>query len=110
MMAWLSAFIWTLVVELPVYELGGKSPPRPWWHMPVVAVGLNVLTHPLFSWWTLVSAPPVAAVVTAEGLISVVEGLVLLAVRRDLGVPKALGLAFFANGTSYGLGILAGLS
>ena len=108
MMPWLSAFIWTLVIELPVYELGGKSPPLPWWHMPVVTLGLNILTHPVFSWWTLVVAPPVAVVVLAEVMISVVEGFVLLAVRRDLGVPKVLGLAFSANGASYGLGILLG--
>lgn len=107
MMPWLSAFIWTLVVELPVYELGGKSPPLPWWHMPLVALGLNVLTHPLFSWWTLVVAPPDAVIFIAEVLISIVEGFVLLAVRRDLGASKALVLAVCANGASYGLGILA---
>lgn len=106
MMIWFVAFIWTLVIELPVYELGAKCPPFPWWHMPVTTLGLNLLTHPAFSWWSMNAHPSFATVLVMEVLISFIEGLVLLAVRRDLGTLKPLVLAFSGNAASYGLGLL----
>lgn len=105
-MHWFATFVWTLVIELPVYELGGKSLPLPWWHMPVVTLGLNILTHPAFSWWVFALRPSVTGILVAEVMIAVVEGGVLFTLRRDLGPLKALSLALFANGASFGFGIL----
>jgi hypothetical protein len=37
MILWFALFVWTLVLELPVYEYGAASRSRPWWHMPLVS-------------------------------------------------------------------------
>ena len=107
MTLWLGLFLWTLVLELPFYELGAGTRSRPWWHMPLLALALNLLTHPLFTWWQYETAPSHGSVLGAELAIAAVEGLALFAVRRELGVWRSLSVAGVANGASYGLGLLA---
>jgi len=106
MIPWFALFVWTLVLELPVYEYGAASRSRPWWHMPLVTLALNLLTHPAFTWWQLETHPSSGTVLQAEILIAVVEGLALLALRRELGLVRSLAVAFAANGFSYAVGVL----
>ncbi|MFM7296239.1 MAG: hypothetical protein ACKO4Q_03345 [Planctomycetota bacterium] len=106
MTLWLALFLWTLVLELPVYALGAAQRAGCWWHMPLVALALNLLTHPLFTWWQYEVRPRGDTVLAAEVGIALVEGLGLLALRRDLGLGRALLCSFAANGVSYGTGLL----
>lgn len=107
MTLWLALFLWTLVLELPIYECCAPSRARPWWHMPLVILALNLLTHPAFTWWQLESHPSSASVLLAEFLIAAVEGLALFALRRELGFVRSLLTALAANGFSYAAGLLA---
>ena len=66
MIPWFALFVWTLVLELPVYEYGAASRSRPWWHMPLVTLALNLLTHPAFTWWQLETHPSSGTVLQAE--------------------------------------------
>ena len=107
MTLWLGLFLWTLVLELPVYELGAGTRTRPWWHVPALALALNLITHPVFTWWQYETAPSRLAVLGAELGIAAAEALALFCLRRDLGLGRALLVGVAANGTSYGLGLLA---
>jgi len=115
MTPFLIAFLWTLAFETPVYALMLDREARAWPGPLLVALALNVMTHPLFSWWALTAHPTEPTIVAMECAISVAEGLALAAMRwRN---PKcaargarlllaSVGVAFLANATSYGLGRL----
>lgn len=115
MIAWLVAFVWTLVLETPVYVAFLDRESRTW-HGPLLAsLALNVMTHPLFSWWVLGSQPGEAAIFVAECGIFVAEGLALAALRARNPrtdaraarlVLSSIGIAFCANAFSYGVGLL----
>lgn len=107
MTLWLGLFLWTLVLELPVYELGAGPRTKRWWHTSVLALAMNLLTHPLFTWWQYETEPSRLAVLGAELCIAAAEGLALYCLRRELGLGRALLVGAAANGTSYGLGLLA---
>ncbi|MBM3989371.1 MAG: hypothetical protein FJ298_00020 [Planctomycetes bacterium] len=108
MTLWLGLFLWTLVLELPIYEFAAARRSSPWWHLPLVVLALNLLTHPLFTWWHYEAAPARDAVFVAELWITLAEGLALFALRRELGLGRALLASFAANGVSYGSGLFVG--
>lgn len=112
--AWLEAFLFTELVEIPFYVLGlGCSLPA--------AFGASALTHPIvwFGFFTRrVSAPYVARVVSAElfawlGEATYFRFLVRRGRRRRDGerpvltLPRTLTWALLANGASVGLGFLS---
>ena len=115
MMSWLVAFVWTLVLETPVYAAFLDREAQTW-HGPLLAsLALNLMTHPLFSWWVLGSQPAESAIAVAECGIFFAEGLALAALRarnpRTKGrgarlVLPSVGIALCANAFSYGVGML----
>ncbi len=115
MTAWLIAFVWTLVLETPVYASFLDRESRTWRGPLLASLALNLMTHPLFSWWVLGAQPAESAIAVAECGIFVAEGLALAAMRacnpRAKGrgarlVLPSVGIAFCANAFSYGVGLL----
>ncbi len=113
--SWLVAFVWTLVFETPVYAAFLDREARTWRGPLLVSLALNLMTHPLFSWWVLGAQPAESAIAVAECGIFVAEGLALAAMRarnpenRSSGarlVLASVGIAFCANAFSYGMGRL----
>jgi hypothetical protein len=100
----LAALALTLVVEVPLYTAGlvGLGLARPA-RAALLAVGLNLLTHPAV-WWALAPRPGPLRFGAAELAVCAVEaGLLWLAIRRDPG-PLAV-VSVGANAAS----VLAGL-
>jgi hypothetical protein len=100
---WLTAFLITQVVEVPIYLLALAR--RPAWQRPLLGFGASTLTHPLvwvltYRLATLVGFWP--AVACTEALAVVVEATYL----RVLGVRDALLWALGANAASFGIGLL----
>lgn len=108
MTAWLAAFVFTQIVELPIYLVaiarsrGTTSFPRD----AVVAFGASAITHPIV-WFVFPALFParayVAMIASAEVFAVVVEAAWL----RAFGVRRALAWSIVANGTSFGLGMLS---
>lgn len=112
-LAWLDAFLFTQVVEVPIYFLGMqrlRAKPR-WLKKPLppsgqllLAILLSAITHPVvwFVWPRLVSN--YATMVTCAEIFAFgTEALVLAASGYG---AWALLLALLANGASFGLGEL----
>ena len=94
--AWLLAFAFTQVVEVPIYRraLGGRT---------LVAFGASALTHPIV-WFVFPELPLpgyVAMVVAAETFAWLVEAAWL----RAFGLERALAWSAIANAASLGLGL-----
>lgn len=103
----LAALALTLAVEVPCYLAGLTAlrlagPVR----AVLVAVGVNLLTHPVL-WLVLAPRTGVAAVLVAEVCVVLVEALVIrLVIGRDCGLVLLLSLG--ANAASLGVGLLVG--
>jgi hypothetical protein len=103
-----TALLLTLAVEVPLYvaalvvlRLAGFG------RALLLAVGVNLLTHPLL-WWALGPRPSLLAVVVAEVAVWLVEAaLVWLVVRRSLSV--VLVVAAGVNAASILVGVVVGV-
>lgn len=108
-MSWLAAFVWTLVLEYPVFQWALGSGTHRWWHPAACTLALNLLTHPLFSIWLLSEPRSHVALVAAELWIVVVEALALAwlpwnDLRGRAGLLRAAAAALGANGISFAVG------
>jgi hypothetical protein len=109
---WPLAFLLTVVSETPVYLFALRRTLGTG-HALLVALGLNLLTHPL-AWSTITAAPhPLPWVFLAvESAVLVVEAFLVFILgrtpwsRRRIGVAAALAISLSANGLSAGLGLL----
>lgn len=113
--AWFDAFVFTQVVEVPVYVLairlaqktGRSERPRglPW--QVLLAFGASAITHPMV--WYLIPGVVdprryyVEYVITAEAFAVLVEAFYLYSLHA-LWFGPALLLSLVANGLSAGLG------
>ena len=97
--AWLVAFVFTQLVEVPIYSVGLRVGILP-------AFGASTLTHPLL-WFVLfpyLHVPYVWKIVVGESLVWLVEaGYFALIFRRR----RAWLWSFIANGASFGTGMLS---
>ena len=103
MPGWLTAFACTLALEAPVYVAGLRrrvSAPRAL----LLAVALNVATHPL-AWW-LTAGHSWSRLAVVELGVWASEALLLWALARPLPLAEAVALALTANGLSAGVGLL----
>lgn len=103
---WLSAFVFTQLVEIPIY--------RRWFGASVsVAFGASAITHPIvwlvFMYWgRLLGFSFATRAVSAELFAFFVEALYFAYVLRPRpGAGRALAGSLIANGASLGLGFLA---
>lgn len=103
-MTYAVALALTVAVEVPLYVSGllALRLARPLRAL-VVAVGVNVLTHPVL-WLALVGDATPGRVLAAEVCVCIVEGAVLrMVVGRDGGLT--LLLAVGANAGSFAVGL-----
>jgi hypothetical protein len=112
LLGWALAFLFTLVVETPVYFLslrrvfGGKG-------AMAASLLLNIATHPI-AWSTLMAThrPFPYVFLAVEGAVILIEGLLLFAAgrsrfaRQPIRLDSALAISLAANGFSAGLGLL----
>ncbi len=101
MLAWLTAFVWTLAIELPIYarmiELRGR------WSVVVLVVAINAITHPLL-WFVFPRIEPRWLFLLAgETSVIAIEALAIAVVirrpGRALAASLAANLASWAGGT-----------
>lgn len=105
---WATAFVLTLLLEGPVYGLALRSAFGA--KAVLVAVALNLCSHPVF--WTFTSSrEPLPRFLAAEALVTLFEAAVVFALgrtrlaRRPVSPPDALIVAFAANALSAGAGL-----
>lgn len=103
-MTYAAALALTVAVEVPLY-VGGLVALRLSGALRafVVAVGVNLLTHPLL-WLTLVDGASSVRVLAAEACVCIIEGAVLRAVVGRDGALTLL-LATGANAASFAVGL-----
>jgi len=102
--AWLTAFVWTLAFELPIYTLLLSRHVRERWDVVALALAVNAATHPTL-WLALAHLPRgLRTLVIAELLVVAAEGTVIaLVVRRPRAAFVAAALA---NAASFAGGAL----
>ena len=121
---WLHAFVFTLVVEVPVFVLVVRGT-VPAWRAALAGAAGSFLTHPLlwFVWPRVIRHDYAAYIVSGELIVSVVEtftffllaggldrakaSLANAAAARRLTLVQAVAASFLANAASYGGGKVA---
>ena len=102
-----TAFLLTLLIEVPLAVLllawAGKARGR-WGTVVLVAAAASLVTHPLLCLAPVSTSNP-AALVLAEGLVTLVEAAIYT-VGLGLPVRLALLVSLVANGASVGIGVL----
>jgi hypothetical protein len=101
---WLTAFVWTIALELPVYVLVLRRSTQPWWLPVVLAFVVNIATHPAF-WFVFPYFEPYWLYVLCGELcvVGVEAAILAIALRR----PRlAIVAAVAANTASTLLGFL----
>ena len=105
MIAWAAAFVWTLALELPVWAWAQRLPGVRPGRALLLALALNLVTHPALWLLCSLSSPGVAALWGLEALVVVVEARLLLRWARPAPTPaRAWCAAVLANALSWGLG------
>ena len=108
MIAWLAAFVFTQVVEIPIYlaalsrARGASKQPRDFF----VAFGASAITHPLL-WLLFPRTHTQHGYVVATAIAEIVVVIVEAGWLRLFGLRRALAWSFAANAASLSLGILS---
>jgi hypothetical protein len=98
-LTWLTAFLFTQVVEVPIYVRGLRV-------RPTVAFGASLLTHPLL--WFGVSHPSAPGTYLQRVMVAEVAACLIEALYFRLqGAPRALVWSLLANAASLALGLLS---
>ena len=106
MIRWLSAFLLTQAVEVPIYVhalRGEDGPPRRWPVALLLAFLASTITHPIV-WFVMPKLIPdryLLMVAAAESFAIVSEAIWL----RAFGLRRALAWAVFANASSVLVGL-----
>ena len=99
MQLWLTAFAWTLAIELPIYTLIIGRCFRNWWTVVVVVLVINLVTHPML-WFVFPHfAPRWAYIAAGETTVTVIETVLVAIAIRDPG--RAAVAAITANAASF---------
>ncbi len=106
LLKWLVALTLTLVIEVPIYAALGRGSARVS-RCIMGGVAGTLITHPLLWFvWRHAIDPYLLRTVTGEALVCLIEGVVLWAVARPIGLRRALSVSLLANAASYGIGVL----
>ncbi len=110
MIPWLGAFVFTQLVECPIYVAALRKSERSWALALAIAFGASAITHPVvwfvipWLWNALHRAGGYWGMVVAAELFAIlVEALYL----NRLGLRRALVWAFVANLSSVTLGLIS---
>lgn len=102
---WGKAFLWTNVLELPIYAWFLAPHFRRWWSVCLLVLGINLSTHPalwyVFPWSAFGSDYRPLAIVIGESCVVLIESLLIaLCLAHHPEVPKppskALQIGFIA--------------
>ena len=106
--AWLAAFVFTQIVEVPIYLVALARVPRPASRLRdiFVAFGASTLTHPLL-WLLFPKNLSPHAYYATTAIAEVIVVLVEAAWLRLFGVRRAIVWSIVANGASFGLGTIS---
>ena len=104
---WLSAFLLTQLIEVPVYLLAQRSSARPLWARALIGFLASAITHPVvwFVFPAVLERLPWEWMVACAELFAVVTEAIWL---RACGVRRPLFWSVMANGASFSLGLLSG--
>jgi hypothetical protein len=110
--AWATAFVMTLLVEVPVMVAVAKvredvDRAVPVWLLVVAALCCSAVTHPLlwFVWRRLI-ADYGLFVVSGEAMVVCLETLILFGVARPMTLRRAALVSLVANVASWAVGSL----
>lgn len=110
MIRWLVAFLFTQLIEAPIYARALERPSKahPAWRW-AGALLPSAVTHPVvwFVFPKLVPGNYVMMVLAAEAFAVVVEGGLVWRWAPKLGLRAAMGWSLLANGLSVSLGFLS---
>jgi hypothetical protein len=98
----------TLAIEVPLATLAARLclPAAPWRRVLLAALCASLLTHP-FAWWANRTLPwPFVERATLIELSVVAAETLVYALLVPLRLRAGFGLALWANGASFGLGLL----
>jgi hypothetical protein len=109
---WFSSFVFTLVVEVPLFVFVARLRSRqadraPIWRLVVAAAAGTCFTHP-FLWfaWSQIIPDYGVYILSGELLVAIIESFTFFAIARPSRFYTAFAASFIANGCSYGLGLL----
>lgn len=107
MSAWLTAFVWTLAIELPLWAAVQAGAGARFGRVLRVALLLNLATHPLLWMTSLLLKPEFAALCGLELCVVALEAQLV----QRWGDPRpsaarAWGGSLCANALSWGVGVL----
>jgi hypothetical protein len=109
-MTWLESFVWTCAIEAPVYIVLLRGSFRSAWAPVMIALGLQLATHPLL--WVLFpgAADRWTTFLACEAAVALVEGLLVALLLRRQRQPRPLRRGLFAglvaNALSASVGVL----
>ena len=123
-LAWLTAFVWTQAVEIPVVCAGLRKLALPWWHIALLAAAANSVTHPTLwfvytatfpahepSWLAFVTDDPYLRwVIVAETLVVVTEATAFVLFVRHRAGPGHARRAVLTAAVANVASTLVGLS
>ncbi len=102
---WIRAFLFTQIVEVPIYRRALESTKRSSLQRTLLAFGASAITHP-FVWFVfprLIQSSYLWMAVAAETFAVLVEGVFLAL----FGLRQAFLWSMLANAASLGLGLLS---
>jgi len=107
---WFRAFVFTLVVEVPIFVVLVRGA-VPAWRAALAGAAGTCLTHPLliFIWRPFCQQHGLSYteyIVIGELTVSVIETFTFYLLARPGSLVRALACSFVANASSYGLGQL----
>lgn len=105
-MRWLSAFLFTAAVEVPVVILLLRSTGKPVWRLLILAIVAQCASHPAvwfifptlgLKYWNMI--------LVAESWAVLSETVIYFGLNDKVKLSRALLVSLFANGMSYGFGL-----
>jgi len=110
LMRWLRAFLFTLVVEVPIFVVLVRGA-VPAWRAAIAGAAGTFLTHPLliFVWRPFCQRHGFSYeeyIISGELTVGVIESLTFYALARPIRLTRAIACSFIANAASYGGGNL----
>lgn len=107
LLPWSIAFCWTLAIEAPIYAFALRTVAPRQWTPVLMALLVNLTTHPAFCAWIVVRKPEHSEIVVAEFVIALVESALIYAALKQRCSPlRALTAGALANSLSYLVGEL----
>lgn len=111
MISWLSAYLLTVALEMPVWAWGLRRAFPKGWALIGITFGTSLVTHPLL-WLAYHSAERFdRSLLLAEGAVATVEGLLVWILwswkgKGEVSVARCFTISVLANATSTTLGLL----